>query len=152
MDVQKIVKESKIIMYTALVIGIALLAAGVIVGMMDLPSVNGKALVGLSFTPLAVSAMYLVKVRKITRSPQQMRSLIINESDERLVAEKNEANAQAFKIVQAVIFLTYVGYTLMVPADVFATVGWWILLGLLFTALFAPALLLMRIRLMGRSR
>ncbi len=152
MEIQKIIKESKIIMYTTLVVGIILLAVGIIAGRMGLSSINGKALVGLSFIPLVVAAMYFVKVRKIIRSPQQMRSIIINEIDERLVAQKNEANAQAFRIVQAVIFLAYMGYTLLVPADVFVTAGWWILLGLLFTALFAPALLLMRIRLMDGSR
>lgn len=152
MDVQKIVKESKIIMYTALVTGLVLLAAGVIVGMMDLPSINSKALVALSLTPWAVAAMYFVKVRKITKSPQQMRSLIINEIDERLVAQRNEADHQAFKIVQAAIFLTYMGYTLMFPGDVFEAVGWWILLGLLFTTMFAPALLLQRIIKLDNSR
>lgn len=145
MDTQKIVRESRMVMIAALVIGLALLGTGVVMGLMDWQSSNGKALVGLSFVPLAVAGVYYIKIRKITRSPQQMRSSIINENDERLVAQRNEADAKAFKIVQAALFLTYMGYTLMVPEDIFVAVGWWILLGLLFTAFIAQGILMQRV-------
>jgi hypothetical protein len=71
-----------------------------------------------------------------------MRSIIVTDMDERLVALKNEAQAKAFKILQGTLFLTYMGYTLMVPEDIFETVGWWILLILLFTSFITQAVLL----------
>jgi len=63
-----------------------------------------------------------------------MKKIIIQESDERLVALKNEADAKALKIIQGSIFLAYMGYTLMVPEDIFESVGWWILLVLTLIA------------------
>lgn len=60
-----------------------------------------------------------------------MKNIIISENDERLIALKNGADAKAFKIVQGALFLSYMGYTLMVPEDIFESVGWWILMILL---------------------
>ncbi len=71
-----------------------------------------------------------------------MKEIIISENDERLVALKNEAEANAFRILQAVLFLTYMGYTFMVPEDIFESVGWWIVTVLLFVSLILQAVLL----------
>ena len=70
-----------------------------------------------------------------------MRNIIINESDERLVALRNEADAKAFKALQGALFLTYMGYTLMVPEDIFESVGWWIILVLLFISFISQGIL-----------
>jgi hypothetical protein len=51
-----------------------------------------------------------------------------------------EADARAHKIVPAALFLTYMGYTLMVPADIFEAPGWWILLLLLMLSLVSQAI------------
>jgi len=117
----------------ALIIGLALLAAGLICqssGLNILP--NSKALTGLSFIPLAVAFSYYIRIRNIKKHPQEMKSIIIHESDERLIAIKNEAYANAFKALQKTVFLTYMGYTLMVPADIFESAGWWLITLLLF--------------------
>ncbi|KAF0092519.1 MAG: hypothetical protein FD141_703 [Fusobacteria bacterium] len=73
-----------------------------------------------------------------------MKNIIITENDERLVALKNEADARAFKIIQGAIFLSYMGYTILVQEDIFEAVGWWILMGLLFIAFMSQGILAAR--------
>lgn len=141
MNTDKVVKESKTIMMVTLVIGAALLATGIIFKLLEinfLPKNGATAIVALSLTPFGTAFAYYVKLSRIKKSPQKF---IINEIDERLVALKNEADAKAFKIVQGALFLTYMGYTLMIPKDVFESVGWWILMILLLTSFISQAIL-----------
>lgn len=138
MNTEKVVKESKIIMVGTLILGLILLATGVICELLEINFLpNNKAITGLSFIPLAVAFTYYIKLGRIKKSPQKF---IINEIDERLVALKNEVDAQAFKILQGALFLTYMGYTLMVPADIFESVGWWLLVILLFLSFILQGL------------
>jgi len=141
MNTEKIVKESKLIMLITLITGIVILAVGLIFDFMKIDLVDNKAIMGLSLTPLSVAFVYYLKLSAIKKSPQKMRDIIITESDERLVAVKNEANSQALKIQQGALFLTYMGYTLMVPEDVFESIGWWILLILLLVSFMSQAIL-----------
>lgn len=146
MNTEKIVKESKTIMLVTLTIGIVLLAAGIIFSLMEINLIpNNKAITGLSFIPLTVAFTYYVKLSRIKKSPQRMRNIIINENDERLVALKNEADAKAFKTLQGALFLTYMGYTLMVPEDIFESVGWWILMILLFISFISQGILFKKV-------
>lgn len=141
METAKIVKEAKIIMMIGLIIGVILLGAGIIFSILQMNLFpNNRAIIGLSFIPLSVAFIYYLKLLWIKKYPQTIKEIIINESDERLVALKNEADAKAFKILQATIFLVYTGYTLMVPADIFESVGWWILLIILFVSFIAQAI------------
>ncbi|MDD4403077.1 MAG: hypothetical protein PHI24_14835 [Desulfitobacteriaceae bacterium] len=133
MNDEKIVKKKKVIILSTLIIGVILLMTGILFDLMKIDLVpNNKALIGLSFIPLSLALSSYIILVKIKKSPQQMRSIIINENDERLAALRNEAEANAFKILLGVLFLTYTGYTLMVPGDIFESVGWWILMLLLF--------------------
>jgi len=135
MNTEKIVKEAKLIMLVCLIIGIVLLGAGIVFSFIDVSFItNPRAIVGLSFIPLSVAFVYYLKLAKIRNNPESMKKIIIQESDERLVALKNEADAKALKIIQGSIFLAYMGYTLMVPEDIFESVGWWILLVLTLIA------------------
>lgn len=146
MNTEKIVKEARAIMVVSIIVGVVLLGAGIIFGIMDVSFVsNKKAIIGLSFIPLSVGFAYYLKLSRIKKSPQKMKNIIISESDERLVALKNEADAKAFKIIQAAIFLSYMGYTLMVPEDIFESVGWWILTVLLFITFMSQAILAMKV-------
>lgn len=95
----------------------------------------------MSFIPLGVAFVNYIKFMQIKKSPQKMREILINESDERLVALKNEVNAKAFKITQSALFLAYMAYTLMVPGDVFESLGWWILLVLLFVSFISQGII-----------
>jgi uncharacterized membrane protein len=64
--------------------------------------------------------------------------MIVAETDERLVAENNEADAKTLKVLQGVLFLSYLGYSFMIPEDIFKSVGWWITLASLLFSLFTP--------------
>lgn len=132
MNTEKVRKDTKLILLATLVIGVGLLAAGLLLRSLNIDQINHKAIIGLSFIPLAVAAMSYYKLNLIKKDPNKIRDILINESDERLVAVNNEADAKAFRIVQGLLFLAYMGYTLMVPKDIFESIGWWILLVLLF--------------------
>ena len=150
MSTDKVVRESKTIMLVTLVIGVALLATGIIFKLLEvnfLPNNGAIAIIGLSLTPLAVALTYYVKLLGIKKSPQKF---IINEIDERLVALKNEADAKAFLIVQGALFFTYMGYTLMFPKDVFESVGWWILMIVMLISFISQAILRM-MNVMGKE-
>jgi len=146
MHTEKIVKEARAIMVVSIIVGVVLLGAGIVFGIMDVGFISNKrALIGLSFIPLSVAFVYYLKLSRIKKSPQKMKNIIISESDERLVALKNEADAKAFKIIQGAIFLSYMGYTLMVPEDILESVGWWILMVLLFITFMSQAILAMKV-------
>lgn len=142
MNTEKIIREYKAILMVTLVIGLALLAVGTIFTLLNLRLVpNNKAIVGLSFIPLGVAVAYWIKLTIIRKSPLKMHDTIINENDERLVSMKNEADAKSFKIIQGALFLAYMGYTLMVPEDIFESLGWWLLLVLLFISFISQAIM-----------
>ena len=142
MNTKKIEREAKVIIIVTLTIGIILLVTGVVfsfLGYRVLP--NNKALIGLSFMPLGVALTYYLKLTKIRKSPEKMRSIIISENDERIAALKNDADAKTLKIIKGLLFMSYMGYTLMVPEDIFEAVGWWILLGLFFATFMLQGIL-----------
>lgn len=146
MNTEKIVKEARVIMVICIIVGVVLLGVGIVFSIMDVSFIsNKKAIIGLSFMPLSVAFVYCLKLSRIKKSPQKMKNIIISENDERLVALKNEADAKAFKIIQGAIFLSYMGYTLMVPEDIFESIGWWILMGLLFVSFISQGILAMKI-------
>lgn len=152
MNTKKIEKEAKAIIIVTLTIGIILLVTGVVfsfLGYRILP--NNKALIGLSFTPLGVALIYYLKLTKIRKSPEKMRSIIISENDERITVLKNDADAKALKIIKGLLFMSYMGYTLMVPEDIFEAVGWWILLGLFFTTFMLPGILFAKAMIKEKS-
>jgi hypothetical protein len=142
MNTEKILKESKMIMMVTFVVGFLLLATGIAFTLLDVTLIeNNRALIGLSLIPLSVGFMYFYKYTQIKKSPSKMKEIIISENDERIVNLKNEADAKAFMIVKGVIFITYMGYTLMVPEDIFEAVGWWILLVILIVTFMAQGLI-----------
>lgn len=141
MDIEKIKKETKMIMIVTLVTGLLLLAAGISLRVMNIQWLeNNRAVVGLSFIPLSVAAVYYFKLARLTKAPDKMRETLVNEMDERLAALRNEADAKAFKVIQGSLFLAYMGYTLIVPEDIFESVGWWILLALMVVSFMAQGI------------
>lgn len=142
MNNERIVKEAKVIMGVTLIVGIVFLAVGLLFIQLDVSIIsNNKALIGLSVIPLSTAIVYFIKLTRIKKSSKKMRSIIIKESDERLVALNNEADAKTFKILKGALFLTYCGYTFMVPEDVFKSVGWWILIIILLGSLFLQGMI-----------
>lgn len=152
MNTEKILKESKVIMIVTFVVGVLLLATGIIFTVLDVTLIkNNRALIGLSLIPLSVAFMYFYKYTQIKKSPNKMKEIIINENDERIVNLKNEADAKAFMIVKGTIFLAYMGYTLMVPEDIFEAVGWWILLVILFVSFMSQGIITAMAMLKNKS-
>jgi len=142
MNTEKLVKESKMFMFIGLIIGLILLVSGIVFQIANVNLIsNNKAIIGTSFIPFAWAFVSYLKFQKLRKFPDKVKKLIINETDERIVGLKNEVDAKAFKFLQGTIFLTYIGYTLAVPADVFESIGWWILLGLLFASFVSQGIL-----------
>lgn len=141
MSKEKVIKEAKVIFIVTFVLAIALLAVSITLSRLEINALNNKAIGALSLIPFSVSFIYLGKLLGIKKYPLKMRSLIIHETDERLVAAKNEVDAKALKITQAAMVFGYMGYTLMIPEDIFEAVGWWLILVLTFTSFFAQAII-----------
>ncbi|HBZ35762.1 MAG TPA: hypothetical protein DEO33_05020, partial [Rikenellaceae bacterium] len=105
----------------SLIVGIILLGVGLTMGLFDRSlQIYSKGIVGLSLFPFAS----YIKLRMIRNNPLNMKDVIIEENDESLLSLKNESDAKAFRIVQSAIFLSYMGYTLLVPEDIFEAVGY----------------------------
>ncbi len=141
MKTSKIVKEAMTIFVATFVLGVALLATSIALSWLEIDILNNKAIGALSLVPFSVSFIYLGKVAGIKRFPQIMRSQIIQETDERLVATKNEVDAKALKITQAAMVFGYMGYTLMIPQDTFEAVGWWLILIMTLISFLAQAII-----------
>lgn len=142
MSSKNVKKEAKMIGGAAFTIGIVLLAAGIIFDLTGInPVSSNKALMALSLIPFSVAFIFYARFSKTMNSARAIERRRIRETDERLVASRNEIDAQAFKIVQAALFITYMGYTLFVPEAVFQSVEWWILLSLLMISFFARGVL-----------
>lgn len=143
MRTENLKKEARTIYTLSLAAGALLLVSGILLNLLDLELLsNNRALIGLSFIPFTVAAVYLWKYNTLKNHPEKIRSIIVTESDERLVQVKNEADAKSFRLTQALIFLAYMGYTLAVPEDIFESPGWWLLLLLLMFSFLGRGLLL----------
>lgn len=133
---EKLTKEAKIVLIASVIVGVFLLAAGILSRLWDIAFIsNSKALIALSLLPLSLAFVSFLKLSRLKSSPQKMRSIIIKENDERLVALNHEADAKTFKIVQGLLFLSYFGYTFMFPQEVFESASWWILIILLLSSM-----------------
>lgn len=126
--------------------GVMILAAVILLAGLLLSSQGqralGKALTGLSFVPATVGGMLLYKAHRLKQNPEGLRSISIEESDERLLRLKGEADSRAFALTCGFIFLVYLGYTLAVPADIFEAPGWWLILLIMMMAFFSQGILL----------
>ncbi|WP_406685723.1 hypothetical protein [Rossellomorea vietnamensis] len=133
MSAEKIVKEIKLTILVSLLVSMALLVTWFIFEISDIPFAN-KSLLALSLISSSAALASFLKLLKIKKDPNVM----VSKTDERLVAEKNEADSKALKLLQGVLFLSYLGYSFIIPEDIFESIGWWITLGILLLSLFAP--------------
>ncbi|WP_160909408.1 hypothetical protein [Pontibacillus yanchengensis] len=78
---------------------------------------------------------YYLKLVKLKKEPKGF----VAEIDERLVSQKNEADAKTLKLLQGGLFLLYLAYTFILPEEVFKSIGWRGTLSTLLFALFAQA-------------
>lgn len=136
MSNEKVVKESKFLITASLIAAVVIWVSWFVVVSLDMYPLNNKIPIALSLLPLSLAFAYFLKLMRIRQSPKLMNK----EIDERLVAQKNEADAKAFKVLQGLLYLTYMGYTLIVPTDIFNSIGWWSLMGLLLVSLFSQGI------------
>ncbi|WP_394218855.1 hypothetical protein [Halobacillus trueperi] len=134
MGAEKLVKEIKLTIGVSLFVSLALFVTWIILETTDVSSTVHKAFLALSLIPFSAALASLLKLMKLKKNPK----MIVSETDERLVAEKNEADAKTLKFLQGVLFLSYLGYTFTIPEDTFQSVGWWITLVILLLSLFTP--------------
>lgn len=136
MSVEKLVKETKLMIWVTLFVSLVLFATWVVLETTGTFFINNKAFLALSLIPFSAALASSLKLMKIRKHPQWM----VSEIDERLVAEKNEAEAKTLKALQGLLFLSYLGYTFVSPEEIFQSIGWWITLSVLLFSLFAPFL------------
>ena len=134
MSVEKFVKETKLTIWVTLFVSLALFLTWVVLKTSDTVFINNRAFLALSLIPFSVALTGFLKLMKIRKNPQ----LIVSETDERLVAEKHEAEAKTLKVLQGILFISYLGYTFFSPEEIFQSIGWWITLSVLLFSLFAP--------------
>ncbi|WP_059051587.1 hypothetical protein [Paenibacillus senegalimassiliensis] len=142
MSADKTVKETKVMMTVSLIAGLILLAIGLVTRQLNFGFLSdNKALLALSLLPFSMAFVSFLKLSRIKNSPEKMRSMLIRENDERLVALNNEADAKTFKILQGTLFLAYFGYTFLFPQEIFESAGWWVLLILLLGSMLLQGIL-----------
>ncbi|MBN9654173.1 hypothetical protein J0K78_07845 [Halobacillus sp. GSS1] len=134
MSAEKLVKETKLTIGISLFVSLALFITWFIFETTAISFTNSKAFLALSLIPFSAALASFLKLMKIKRNPK----IIISETDERLVAEKNQADAKTLKVLQGVLFLSYLGYTFIIPEDTFKSIGWWVTLSVLLFSLLAP--------------
>lgn len=122
-------KLKKIKIGANLGVGLALIAAGIILRVTDSNIIeNTKAVIGLSLIPLGIALYLWLSLIFAKKYPKNMNQMNIMENDERLRAIGYRADSTAFRILRWALMLLYYGYTFMSPDDVFETASWWIVL------------------------
>ena len=82
MNIEKIIKETKVIMIGMMVMGLILLLTGISFDLLDNHIIrNNWAIVGLSFKPVSVALAYYLKLIRIKKSPQKMGENIVSRND-----------------------------------------------------------------------
>jgi hypothetical protein len=146
MNTDHIIKRDRLEMIINIAVGIVLLAAGIFMRVQNIHIIqNNKALIGLSFIPLAIAFTKWFNLYNIRKHPKQMSTVIISENDERLVNERNEAEANTSRVFRWMLYLIFMGYSLIVPSDVFEAAGWWIVFSLFCMSYLLPLIFLKRI-------
>ncbi|KYG31762.1 hypothetical protein AZF04_02980 [Alkalihalobacillus trypoxylicola] len=130
----KFLKEKKLTVILLLLVSSVLFVAWFILETRSITYINNQVFLALSLIPFSVALVSFLKIFKIKKDPK----LMVLETDERIVAERNEANAKTLKILQVILLLAYLSYTVSNPEDIFKTLGWWVTLCILLLSLFMP--------------
>jgi hypothetical protein len=143
MNKNAVLRSEKMKLAANLVAGLVLMAVGIYWRMQGTAlGWNPKALIGLGFIPLAIAIGKAVQLYTFNRHPKESMPVLIAMSDERLQAERNAADAAANRFLTWLLYLLFLGYSLMFPTDVFETPAWWILFALFILATLLPAAIL----------
>lgn len=127
------VKKQRLYLFVSLLLGLFMLATALVLNLFDLFD-NTKAIVALSFIPFGVASAIAINLYLIKKHPRRMNALIISETDERLMAIKHETDSITFRILRWALLFFYLGYTFIVPEDIFEAPGWWLVLAFLLVS------------------
>ena len=133
MLIKKSREKSVVTLFANLTVGILLVVTGILMFVFDINIIeNKKAIIGLSFIPLAAAFVSGFNLIMIKKHLDKMKAIVIAENDERLVAIQNETDATAFRILRWALMLVFFGYTLAIPKDVFESPAWWVVFSFFF--------------------
>lgn len=139
MDISRIIRQKRIEIVANLIAGTMLFGAGLLFTGFKVDIVpNHKAVFALGFIPLSFAFSSWIMLNSIKKHPGEMKEVIISINDERLTAARNEAEAMANRIIRWLLRLAFFGYTLILPADVFTTTGWWLIFTLFCLSYMLP--------------
>ena len=135
MDSIALIKRYKINFTINLVLGAALLIAGIIIQVNDIRILeNNRIVTALSFVPLALAFACGVKMGQVKRHPDRF----AEEYDERITAARDRADAMSMRIIRYALWLGFLAYTFARSAEVFESFTWWLITGLSLAAVLLP--------------
>src|SRR5665647_2596891 len=95
MSIKKSREKLVVTLFANLTVGILLVVTGILMFVFDINIIeNKKAIIGLSFIPLATAFASGFNLIMIKKHPDKMKVIVITENDERLVAIQNETDEQ----------------------------------------------------------
>jgi len=134
MDREAVIRRERTFAVVSLILGVAVLGIGLLFD----PHGYHKALEAISIVLFAMAFASLVKIRVLKRNS----AIPVAESDERIVAARNQADAVSLEVMRRVLFLAYLFYTFVKPQEIFESLSWWILMSVSMLSLFLPPLVL----------
>ena len=134
MDTNAIMKKEKVILALNLILGIIVLVIGIFVD----PFGYRKILVGLSVVLFGIAVASVVKLFLLIKNP----SALAEEFDERIVADKNKADAVSLRIIRYILILVFLFYTFTRPEEIFESLNWWIILVILLLSNLLPPIIM----------
>ncbi len=134
MDKRSVKNTGKGFFLVNLILGIAFLTAGVLIDSLT----YSKALVAISLIPFGLAVSLLYKMIRIRKDPYAL----VEDQDERVVADRNRADALSLRIIRYISMLGFFIYTFTRPPEIFESLAWWIItVTYLLSILLPPAIL-----------
>jgi hypothetical protein len=97
-----------------------------------------KAIVAISFIPFVLAITSFFKMRRIQKNPY----IYAEEFDERLVADRNRADALSLRIIRYILSLAFMAYTFAYPEQIFESLNWWFVLVISMLTVLLPVIIM----------
>jgi hypothetical protein len=135
MEPKKIANKMNRYFLISLAVGLLLLAGGLAMQLLDVHLVeNNKAVVGLSFMPLALATYFGITTALMKRNPKYLRSVMTEQADERIASMKQRADSITYRTMRWALTFVFLGYTFAFPSEIFETAGWGVAFAFFFMA------------------
>ncbi|MDD5500846.1 MAG: hypothetical protein PHH57_04070 [Candidatus Omnitrophica bacterium] len=139
MTSKTLMKKTKTELLINLIIGIGLLITGILLVSLEANLIgNDKVIIALSLIPFGLAVSSLLKICFVKKYP----AIYVGEYDERLVADRNRAEALSLKIIRYFLYLAFLGYSFVYLNEIFETSAWWLLLVITIAAIVLPPVIL----------